>query len=74
MKIVQKLRLIDRSEHDTKEQAERHVTNMLCREKIFEDMANKNVLKLRDYFVEHEKDIINTLQLIRELKEIQSFK
>lgn len=74
MKIVNKIRLIDGSEHDSKERADRHLTNLICKEKIFEEMAGKNVLKLRDYFMENEALIVNTLQLIRELKEVQNQK
>lgn len=69
--IVKKIRLMDGSEHDTKQREEAHMTNIICREKIFDNLNSKSALAIRDYFYENEAEIVNVMQLIRELKEVE---
>lgn len=75
MKIVKKIRLIDGSEHSTKERADRHLTNLIYGERVFNNISlKKNASSVIEFFYENEEDIINVLQLIRELKEVHELK
>ena len=73
MKQVKMIRLLDGSLHETKESADRHLTNMLssgvCLD-VFENLSNKSSLKIKQYFVENEGKIEQTMQIVRELNEV----
>ena len=77
MKIEKVIRLMDGSIHTTKDSAERHILNMLSRGddlKLCEELANKNALKVRDFLIENEVRVNQTMHLVRELNEVMSLK
>lgn len=74
MKIVKKIRLLDGSEHPNKQLADRHLSNMLSQRPcldLFEALAGKNVMNVQTTFVENWDLVEQTLQVIRELKEVE---
>ena len=77
MEVVKRIKLLDCSLHDNKQSAERHLFNMLssgvCLE-LFEKLSNKNTLKVKDIFIENEKLIEQTMQIIRELKQLEKIR
>lgn len=77
MEIIQKIRLFDGSEHASKQQAERHLYNVLSMGtdlKLFEALANKSTLKVKEFFIQNYSDIVATLQVIEELKSVERLK
>lgn len=77
MEIIQKIRLFDGSEHRSTQQAERHLFNILSSGndlKLFEALANKSTLKIKEFFIENYSDIVATLQAIEELKNVEQIK
>ena len=77
MKTIKVIQLIDGSTHQSKQSAERHLTNILssgvCLE-LFEKLAKKNPLEIKQIFVDHEKSIVKTMQIVRELNEVFELK
>lgn len=74
MKIVKKIRLLDGSEHPNKKLAERHLSNMLSQRPcldLFEALAGKNAIETQIAFVENLDLVEQTLQVVRELKEVE---
>lgn len=77
MKVVKKIRLIDGSEHNSIQQAERHLYNILSSGtdlELFERLANKSTLKVKEFFILNYNEIQKTMQIITELKEIDNLK
>ena len=73
MKIISKIILIDGSEHATKQRAENHLYNLLSKGndlELFEKLSNKSTLKVKEIFIENHLQIVKTLQIIEELKEL----
>ena len=77
MQVVNKIRLLDGSEHNNKQQAERHLFNILSSGtdlKLFESLSNKSTLKVKEFFIENYSEIQKTMQIIEELKEVDNLK
>lgn len=78
MQIVKKIRLIDGSEHDSKQMAERHLSNMMssgvCARVVNALTAERNAIKNQMYIVENESEIIQMMQVVRELNEVRNLK
>ena len=78
MKKITVYKLLDGSTHETKERAERHLTNILCKGvclEVFESLADKRKMSdIQDYFVKNSDKIEQTKQIVQELKEVLSEK
>ena len=77
MEIVKKIRLLDGSEHDSKQRAEKYLFNILSKGddlKMFEELSNKSALKVKNYFIDNYSQIVKTMQIIDELKRVESLK
>lgn len=74
MRIIKAYELRDNSIHTTIQQADRKATNNLCSgrcSKFFEDIANKNTLEIRNYFVDNFEELKEVMFSVKELVEIQ---
>lgn len=71
------IRLLDCSLHESRESAKRHLINILssgvCLE-LFEELAQLNTLAVRNFFVSQPEKIEMTMQIIRELAEVENLK
>jgi hypothetical protein len=77
MEIVKKIRLLDGSEHDSKQRAINHLFNILSSGgdlELFDSLSNLSSLKVKNYFIDNASKIEKTMQIIRELKEVDNLK
>lgn len=74
MEIVKRIHLLDGSDHHSQQSAERHLTNILCSgvcHEVFHKIANTHrTIDIRVYFVENQDKIEQTMEIIRELKQV----
>lgn len=77
MEVVRKIRLNDGSEHSTKQQAERYLYNVLSggdNVKLFDTLAHKSSLKIKEHFIDNIQEVKNTIKVINELLEVAELK
>ncbi len=77
MEVVKRIRLLDGSEHTTKQKAERYLFDSLSsgsRLELFDQLANKSSLKVKNIFIDNYNDIVSIMRIITELRELENLK
>jgi hypothetical protein len=73
MKIIKMIKLNDGNIYSSKDIATRDIFDNLSKGKnleVFENIAQKNTLEIRSYFIDNHKEIERILDLVKELHEV----